>query len=549
MKIVCGTIYFLLLTLTIHGETPPLAAQGDPSKNIETLEVMFPAIRVAEQELADARAELAKADTDESKKEIGKRIDTLRERSAQLRANFRTIATGTEDHAYNSETETPSNFESDIRELMRPVLTEIREATAKPREMEQIRSALREWQARLELSEGALRRIDLLTPELTSGSQITGELNAVRKLWTNRREESLSQTRTLELQIEERERNTPSMWQAVSQGVATFWRSRGFNLLLGVSMGLFLFIAIRKVWSVARKWGPLRHKKRIVFSKLADIVAMAVSVITGVFAVMLVFYLRGDWLLLTLVVIVLLGILWASKRTLPLYVEQFKTMLDLGAVRTGERLVYDGIPWRVDSLNFFCTFSNPDLRDGVLRLPIREVIPLHSRPSEEKESWFPTREGDWVKLKDGTFGKVVLQTPEQTTVLRLGGSRKSYRTADYLDQHPENLSAGFRVSTIFGIDYRHFADGLKTVPGVFQEQIMTDLLDLVDHEAVKSVKVEFANASPSSVDFEIMADFDGAVAARFNVIHRQLQASCAKACHTQGWNIPFPQLVVHQEGH
>ncbi|MES2996230.1 MAG: mechanosensitive ion channel family protein [Verrucomicrobiota bacterium] len=542
-----GCLFFVATACGQEAEPVPLPPPANVQRNIETLETMLPAIRVAEQELAAARDELGKAGTEEAKKETGKRVDTLRERTAQLRENFRTIATGVEETAYISEAETPSTLNAEIRELVQPVLDEIREATAKPREMEEMRSALKAWKARLELSNAALRRLAALAPSAAAGSPMAAELASAVKLWSSRKDESESQTRTLQRQIEEREKNTPTMWEAISGGFASFWRSRGFNLLLGLGIGAALFFIIRTTWRSARKRSPPHRTKHSVGGKVVDLIVAAVSILAAVLAVVLVFYLRGDWLLLTLIVILLLGILWASKRAIPPYIDQLRMMLDLGAVRTGERLVYNDISWRVDSLNFFCEFTNPDLRDGVLRLPIRDVLPLHSRPTHEKEPWFPSREGDWVKLDDGCFGKVIIQTPEQTIVLQLGGSRKTYPTEEYLGQNPENFSSGFRVCSTFGIDYRHLAEALETAPKVFCEKISADLEKIVGPESIRSVKVEFANAGTSSVDFEILADFAGDAASRYNVIERQLQASCAAACLEQNWHIPFPQLVIHQQ--
>jgi hypothetical protein len=60
--------------------------------------------------------------------------------------------------------------------------------------------------------------------------------------------------------------------------------------------------------------------------------------------------------------------------------------LDLGSVRQGERLIHGGIPWRVDALNMYCDFSNPDLTGGTMRLPVKELFGLHSRPADSKES-------------------------------------------------------------------------------------------------------------------------------------------------------------------
>ena len=270
------------------------------------------------------------------------------------------------------------------------------------------------------------------------------------------------------------------------------------------------------------------------------------SILLAVVAVVVVFYVRGDWLLLALSIVAILGVLWASKQALPPYLEQMRLILNLGPVRQGERLVYQGVPWRVDKLNFYCEFSNPELSGAVLRLPVRDVMPLHSRPAPVKEPWFPTHLDDWVVLGDGTYGKVIQQSPEQVVVLRLGGSLKTYPTSEFLGQTPENLSRGFRISSTFGIDYQHQAECTEEIPEVFHEALERVLIEKFHREHIRSIKVEFASAGASSLDYAILTDFSGELASRMNVIQRLVQRVCVDVCNERGWVIPFTQITVHQ---
>ena len=50
-------------------------------------------------------------------------------------------------------------------------------------------------------------------------------------------------------------------------------------------------------------------------------------------SVMAVFYVRGDWLLLGLLIILLVGAAWALQKSLPGYLMEAKLMLNLGSVR------------------------------------------------------------------------------------------------------------------------------------------------------------------------------------------------------------------------
>ena len=516
------------------------------AKNLETLRSLVPALQDAQKELEILRSELTKSATDDARAEVIERVDTQRERVKQLRENIRIISSGVEDKAYLSQAEEAASVDNEVKDLLKPLLDGVREATAKPREMAELRSALVVWQERESLARAALERVNA-TLAAAEDEAIRKELESTRKLWSSRLDETLSQTGTLARQIEERERNTPTAWEFVSSGISSFWRSRGLNLLIAVVVALAVYFGSRRVYRLIRRYSPVHRKKgEGLVARSSDLLAAAGAVLLAFISAVLVFYLRGDWLILTLAIIFVVGLLWASKQALPPYVEQLKVILNLGSVRHGERLVFEGIPWKVDRLHFYCEFSNPELSGGILRLPVRDVMPLHSRPVVAKEPWFPTHEDDWVNLDDSTYGKVIQQTPEMVVVLRLGGSLKTYATADFIGQNPENLSRGFRISVVFGIDYRHQEICTTEVPDVFQRALELRVIELVERENLRSLKVEFASAGASSLDYEILADFTGEVASRVNVLRRLIQRTCVDVCNEQGWVIPFTQITVHQ---
>jgi hypothetical protein len=542
-----------ILLLFIGGMAPAaepaaLPPPADVAKNLETLRSLAPALRTAEEDLAALRADPELADTEQAKAERAERIDAQRERVRQLRENFRIISSGVEDKAYFSDTEEAASPDSQFKDLLKPLLDSMREATAKPREMAELRSEFEVWQEREALARAALERV-AATLAAAQDPLIRSELEDARKLWSSRLDEALSQTGTLARQIEERDRNTPSVWSFVSQGISGFWRSRGLNLLLALGIALVVYFAVRRGYRLLRHHTPVfRRKGDSLLVRSSDMIAAAAAVVLAFVAAVLVFYLRGDWLILTLAIVFILGLLWASKQAIPPYLDEIKLILNLGSVRQGERLIYEGIPWKVDRLHFYCEFSNPQLAGGTLRLPVRDVMPLHSRPLAPKEPWFPTHQDDWVRLDDGTFGKVIQQTPEMVVVLRLGGSLKTYATPEFIGANPENLSRGFRISVKFGIDYRHQEIATTAVPEALQQALEPGLVETVGRENLRSVKVEFAGAAASSLDYAVLADFDGGVASRANVLERLIQKICVEACNGNGWTIPFTQITVHQGG-
>lgn len=514
-------------------------------RNLNSLNTIAEPLSTALSELQKLQDNLKNAPTEDAKQEIQGRIDAERERVKQLRENFRNIVGGSEAAEYEGEPEAGSSIQDQISELIQPVLSEIRDATSDPRELDALRKALDKWQERKRKTDIVIARIDGLI-EKSADPVVISELKSARGLWDSRQAEAVSQIAVSKVQIEDRTRDQRSLWERLSTGLSKFFRSRGMNLLIAVLAAVIGFLATRKIYSWIRRISPAHKRDHNFTSRISDVLAMALAVLVSIVAIILVFYSRGDWLLLTLVVIFLIGVAWAGKTAIPPYLEQIRMILNLGSVREGERVIYEGLPWKVSALGFFTTFTNPNLQGGMMRIPIRDVMEMISRPVAPKEVWFPTEADDWVVLSDGTFGKTITQTPDQVVILRLGGSMKTYPTADFLELAPENLSHGFRISVVFGIDYKHQADCTTTIPAILNDALTAALFQTYGKDAVRSIQTEFSSASASSLDFTVLADFDGSVAHRYNALQRKIQGVCVDVCNQNGWVIPFTQVTVHQ---
>ena len=66
------------------------------------------------------------------------------------------------------------------------------------------------------------------------------------------------------------------------------------------------------------------------------------------------------------------------------------------------------------------------------------------------------------------------------------------------------------------------------------------------NEALLNLRVEFENASDSSLDVVVIADFSGQFADIYNRLRRAIQRWCVDAAVANKWEIPFPQITVHR---
>jgi hypothetical protein len=549
--------FFLCLALLFTGPipaqetTPPKDAPAAPaepleSEKIRALRVLTESLRANEAERTTQRELLKKATTEEQKKEITAEIDRLSAKIKELKTAFTTTATGINPSDPQAQTDAPMSLNEELKNIFQPAIRELRDATAQPREIEGLKTQVVQWTSKLALAKMALAQIDQLLKESTS-EEVTRELTSARKSWEKKLLEAESSLANTSVQLEERKRNVPSVVSMLAGMIAHFWKNRGLSLLLAVIAFAVTLVLLRRLYRMFRKFSPIHKKYQDgLTSRLVDVFANAFIIIAAVFAMVLTLYIRNDWLLLTVVSILFIGLAWASRTALPPYFEQIRLILNLGTVRESERIIYNGLPWRVEKLNFFCVLHNPDLNGATLRLPAKTLLTSYSRPSMPKEPWFPSRIDDWVILDDGVMGKVVQQTPEQVVLVKLGGSYKTYPTLTYLSKNPENISPQFQVATTFGLDYQYQSIATTLIPDIIQKKIYQSLVERFGKDAIRSVNVEFASASASSLDFRITANVDGELAPQFNVIQRMLQAGAVDAANENQWVIPFPQLTVHQ---
>jgi hypothetical protein len=124
----------------------------------------------------------------------------------------------------------------------------------------------------------------------------------------------------------------------------------------------------------------------------------------------------------------------------------------------------------------------------------------------------------------------------------------TYSISDFLAAKPKNLSLGFTVVSDFRIDYKHQTQCTTVIPEILCDGIRRGLLQEPYGQSLIDVAVRFVQANTSSLDYKLIASFDGTVAGEFFSIQFEMQRYAVEVCNQQQWVIPFNQLVVHNAG-
>lgn len=534
---------------TKEGEPKP-APTEEPSVH-QTLESLLTSQKSLEEEAAKLEKQLrALPETDPSRPALESTLKDVQQRKSRQIRDFATVATGLDSIEFSPPPVDQLEWESELKEAFGPLVRELKDITERPRRMQQTETDLVDARHRVEQAEDALKNATKLLEQIPEGKmpELKKALETdTIKTWETRIQEEQNRVQTLQLQLEDLRANQPSIWAFTTNAVKGFFLNRGRNLFLAVLGILLTFLILRWLRRTIQRLSPWHQKRERPFAaRLIDVIWEALTVFCAIVVGLTTLYAIGDWVLLAIALVLLIGFALAAKHGLPRVYRHARLLLNLGEVRENERIVIDGIPWLVKRLNFYTELTNPAMKGSTLRMPIDRMLDMVSRPHDKDEPWFPCEEENWVVLDDASHVKVLHITPEFVQVVHLGSSQRTIPVIDFLALHPKNISCGFRVSTVLGLDYQHQPHITTEIPLKLKSSIFDGLSAMLDAEALRSIKAEFREAGAHSLDIEIISDFDGSVADKYQVLHRAVQRLAVDACNENGWVIAFHQLVLHR---
>ncbi|KXK30008.1 MAG: hypothetical protein UZ01_01792 [Candidatus Brocadia sinica] len=533
-----------------QAENRELPAAGNPAatgavNTIDALTGVIQVIRELGKEIEDKKTKLHEAETHEERSEISKEIDKLNERLESLRVNFEEIATGLDLETFYAKPQKRFDWKEEIQTLIGPIINDLKSMTARPRLIENLRTQVDYYEKQIFLVRNAIENIHNLAAQV-KGENLKNQLIDLETEWYNRGKQISSQLTVAKYQLADKLSERKSFLESSKNIVQVFFKSRGRNFVLSVLAFLFVFFLLRYIHRHIYR-GSFIHKTvaSSFYIRLAEVLYYVLTFVGATGALLIVLYICGDWVLLGIAFIFIIGLIWAAKQTLPRFYEQGTLLLNLGTVKENERVIYNGLPWKVASLHLYTLLVNPELKGGMLRIPIRDLKDIRSRPYHPDEPWFPCKENDWVLLTDGTMGRVVTQTPETVQLIIGGGSYKTYPTEEFLKQNPTNISRNFRVNVTFGIDYQYQSISTTEIPDKLREMIKAGLINEGYGNDIIKLTVEFKAVGDSSLDYIILADFSGQVAKDYYKLSRIIQKIALNTCNKFGWEIPYTTYTIH----
>jgi hypothetical protein len=539
-------VFFLILTLSIS-----LPASSFSEETSDELELQRHLVLIIKKTIVLEKEVDALRKKSETKENLQKIID-LQAQIDRLNLNFDSLATNLTLQDTSRKKKEKSPWAKQLEEITSPLLQAIRDLTEKPRKVDSLKKRISELENTLALHKEAslnLKKLETVQSKIANSSkpEETRYLSRLALL-QNKYDPELP-----ELNMRESKKNLDqilssdeSLIDSAKNQIKDFFKNRGKNLLITIATFCGLWWLLNRL----RKWvlrlnlfSQLSPAFGKLFSAAYNIFILIICLLVG----MACLYFFNDWLLISLIVMVLILVAWTSRQYLPTFLQEIKLIVNLGTVREGERFIWNGVPWLVKDIGLSATLVNADLEGGEIRLPVRDLIDKHSRPVVEGEPWFPTKTRDWVILNDGSYGWVKHQTLEQVILSLKGDSLKYYSTADFLSQSPLNISTGFRYCIEFGLDYGVQDRICEEIPALIENGLKNLLSKYFEGTSpdFNFIEVRFDNPGASSLNLMVVIHANGKCADRHEENRREIQKALIQICNTNNLTIPFNQLTIN----
>lgn len=530
-------LIFLWIFISIHSSAT--------EHTIDTLSELKKSQNVLKDEIKTMIALKKKSEDSDDGASLESKLTGLQTQINEFQIKFEEIATGIDISVVTKKEEQQhaTTLSEDFQLLIKPLLHAARQSTVEMRKKSELQEEIEYYKNILFYANKAHQNIEKLIKDENS-TELKNELTELEKKWNQKVSLISSNLNATQQHLKTLEKDNVSFAESFQNSFKNFFQQQGLILLEGIGALFFVIIMMQLVHMLLVKIFPIFIKQdRTFYIRFLDLIYWILTTMLAIFAPMAIFYYEENWVLSSIGILILFGLMWTFRNLIPKLWKQTRLFLNIGPVRQEERIYYQNLPWRVKNINIFTVLENPD--SGVkLRLPIEELVGLTSRPSLSNEPWFPCRINDWVLLADEYYGKVVGISLEFIELVDHAGGRKTFTVSDFLSLSPLNLSTGFMILDTIGISYRHQKESTNKITTMLEKFIRKQIEKEGYQEGLDDLFVQFAHAGNSSLDIRVIAYFKGDMASMYFSLRRTIGRWCVDACTEYGWEIPFPQLTV-----
>jgi len=476
-------------------------------------------------------------------KDFTQKIAKLSKHLKHLESNFHQLATDVHLDTFDAQKKQSFDWKDELKQLVEPLVREIKQMTSHPREIDHLETEIENLQNQLNIATKAKNRLKTLIPHITNIA-LQDEINQIQNNWKSRFREIKTRLNITQQKLKQKQMKKKHLSEHLHELMQLFFRSRGRNLVFAVLFFALTWFLMHQLQTKIHLTRPFQKHPRSVYIRTFDLIYWIATFLFSLVSLLLVLYFCGDWFLLSLFIIFIVGIAWASNHALPRYWKQARIILNLGPVREGELVVYKGIPYRVSRIHLASELTNDHLEGGIIQLPLKDLLDMRSRPIATNECWFPTKIGDTILFSDESIGTITTQTPEFVCIKLLGEQIQTWATQEFLKISPINLSNGFRIAAHIYFDENHQKRLIDQMIKILTISVQTEIEKHPFNEWLVSVKTILVEVGPVAFQLKIIANLKGGACLFYEDIKNVILSSCVSICNDKQWRIAFCPVAL-----
>jgi len=534
-------VLFFLLTQPVHSTESMVS---DPILvTVTHLMELLNAINNTRNQILEIQKQMQSTAGVGREKDFTQKISKLSKHLKQLESNFHQLATNVHLDTFDTHKRHTFDWKDEIKQLVEPLVREMKQMTSHPREIDRLKTEIENFQNQLNTASRANNRLKTLIPHITSPN-LQNEINQIKTSWENRYQEIKTRLKISQQKLKQKQMMKKHLSEQLHELMQLFFRSRGRNLVFALLLFALTWFLMHQLQTKIHLTRPFQKHPRSVYIRTFDLIYWIATFIFSLVALLLVLYFCGDWFLLSLFIIFIVGIAWASNHALPRYWKQARIILNLGPVREGELVLYQDIPYRVSRIHLASELTNECLEGGKIQLPLKDLLEMRSRPIATNECWFPTNIGDTILLSEDLIGTIITQTPEFVRIRLLGGHVQTYATPEFLKFSPINLSHGFRIVAHIHFDEHHQSRLINTMMDIFTLSVQNEIEKHSFNDSLISVKTILSEVGPVAFQYKIIANFQGNACLLYEDIKNVILSACITTCNNNQWRIAFYPVAL-----
>ena len=311
-------LFFLFFFVLAAPWTFSLAsvAQTDEQATIENLEALVQSMNNLSRMISATREVMNGPDGVGREKELKARLDKFQMKLKVMEGSFEQLSAGMGLDALQKEKEAGVDWNREFTEFLAPIMNQVKKVTSRPREIEALRNEIARYDSQLRMAQGAQKRLILLVSE-ANDPQLIEKLGKLTRSWGNQENEVSARMAVSEKALEKAMGEKKSIARSFQELLEFFFQSRGRNLFLALLAFAVIWGCLHYLHKLIFRLSPFHKKGRSFGVRIFDLFFRVFTVFISAFVLLGTLYFLGDWLLLSLAIIFVMGSSGPRNRPFP----------------------------------------------------------------------------------------------------------------------------------------------------------------------------------------------------------------------------------------